>query len=181
MIIRLATVHENAQVIPLLAKPGLGVVKRDDDAATTTPIGAQPGLILGAAERRQTLAYGLRRGPNSSGPLGLGMSGVAPGIGTLNLAPMPPTPCLRCQGGESFSWQSRMPVGRRAHRNHENARSALECGGLTPPWNRAEVVAKAASSRRTPRCLRHKHFQSMKETCEPPAKDGKRPEMRKRC
>jgi hypothetical protein len=31
---------------------------------------------------------------------------------------------------------------------------------LTPPWNRAEVVAKAASSRRTPGCLRHEHFQS---------------------
>jgi len=29
-----------------------------------------------------------------------------------------------------------MPVCWRAPRNHENARSALECGGLTPPWDR---------------------------------------------
>ena len=34
MIVRLATVHENAQVIPLLAKEGLGVVDRDADAET---------------------------------------------------------------------------------------------------------------------------------------------------
>jgi hypothetical protein len=59
----------------------------------------------------------------------------------------------------------------------ENARSALECGGLTPPCSfqihtdqRAKqggsasqvpsinLGGKAASSRRTPRCLRHGHF-----------------------
>jgi len=28
-----------------------------------------------------------------------------------------------------------MPVRWRAPRNRENARSALDCGGLTPPWN----------------------------------------------
>ncbi len=67
---------------------------------------------------------------------------------------------------------------------HEDARSALECGGLTPPSlyahrsasrevpQRVEESAgaadklasrgdpKAASSRRTPRCLRHSVFQS---------------------
>jgi len=42
----------------------------------------------------------------------------------------------------------------------ENERTALECGDLTPPWNEVEVIAKAASSRRTPTCLRHTYFQS---------------------
>jgi hypothetical protein len=37
---------------------------------------------------------------------------------------------------------------------HENARSALECGGSTPPWNRVTHKLKAAPSRRTPRRLR---------------------------
>ena len=77
---------------------------------------------------------------------------------------------------------------------HENARSALECGGSTPPWHmkcrpppvdaavarrgptsyrrraikdetskasrqgRSPRRSKAASSRRTPRCLRHSRF-----------------------
>jgi len=66
-----------------------------------------------------------------------------------------------------------MPVRSRAPGNHENARSALECGGLTPPWLHADrgfpgmnwieaegdfalrAELKAASSRRTPRRLRH--------------------------
>jgi hypothetical protein len=41
---------------------------------------------------------------------------------------------------------------------HENARSALECGGSTPPWNRVRHKLKAAPSRRTPRCLRRTLF-----------------------
>ena len=66
---------------------------------------------------------------------------------------------------------------------HENARSALECGGLTPPCSfeihtdqRAKqgrsasqepgmnLGRKAASSRRTPRCLRHSHFHGSEES-----------------
>jgi hypothetical protein len=66
--------------------------------------------------------------------------------------------------------QSLMPVGRRAPRNHKNARSALECGGLRPPCSfeihtdqqakqgrsasqepSMNLGRKAASSRRTPR------------------------------
>ena len=49
---------------------------------------------------------------------------------------------------------------------YENARSALDCGGSTPPcfapplWE--EAGEKAASSRRSPRCLRHSHFRNSK-------------------
>jgi G3E family GTPase len=56
------------------------------------------------------------------------------------------------------SRQSLIAVGWRAPRNHENARSALECGSEAAAL---ESQRKGGSKRyRTPRCLRHNDFQS---------------------
>jgi hypothetical protein len=41
--------------------------------------------------------------------------------------------------------------------SHEDARSALECGGSTPPFRLPQLYSKAASSRRTPRRYAHLH------------------------
>jgi hypothetical protein len=76
----------------------------------------------------------------------------------------------------------------------ENARSALECGGLTPPCSveihagqqanqgvsashdpGTDLEKKAASSRRTPRCLRHSHFHGSR-SC--PSADAHRKTMK---
>ena len=57
MTIRLATVHENAQVIPLLAKEGSGVVGRGADAGTPHPLlptGPRKGVIFLAGEEMAT-------------------------------------------------------------------------------------------------------------------------------
>ena len=48
---------------------------------------------------------------------------------------------------------------------HENARSALERGGLAPPsplglYALGTLRRRPAAAGRTPRCLRHSHFQS---------------------
>jgi hypothetical protein len=52
MILRLNTVHENAHIIPLLVKEGLGVVDRDATLPPTTPCPLLPlrrGVIFMAA------------------------------------------------------------------------------------------------------------------------------------